>query len=176
MLSLAAAGFYVVVVAAVLTALLTARKQRQQPWHSRVWLVVALVFVALAASRVYSLEEILRTELREWLRAEGAIAGRRVWQGYLIAGALAATSAGGLFACYWASRKVKGRRNLAALIALGSTVAMLMLVAMRIISLHALDQLLFGPLKLNWVGDLGLSLTVLAAAIYYVRILRQPRR
>lgn len=176
MLSLVAAGFYVIVVSAVAVALLTARKQRQQAWHSRVWMFVALVFLALAASRVFSLEDLLRAELRDWLRAEGAIAGRRVWQGYLIAGAIAATSAGGLFACYWASRRIRGRRNLAVLVALGSTGAMLMLVAMRLISLHALDQLLFGPFKLNWIGDIGLSLAVLAASVFYVRILRQPRR
>ncbi|MFY7744441.1 MAG: hypothetical protein ACOVQY_03395 [Erythrobacter sp.] len=31
---------------------------------------------------------------------------------------------------------------------------------------------LYGPLKLNWVIDLGATLTVLVAAAYYVRIVR----
>jgi hypothetical protein len=43
-------------------------------------------------------------------------------------------------------------------------------MALRIASLHMIDALLYGPLKLNWVIDIGGSLVVLVAAIYYVQL------
>jgi hypothetical protein len=50
---------------------------------------------------------------------------------------------------------------------------MLFLVILRVISLHMIDRLLFGPLKLNWIGDIGASLVVLGAAIYYMKLVRE---
>jgi hypothetical protein len=47
---------------------------------------------------------------------------------------------------------------------------------LRVISLHAIDALLYGPIKLNWVIDLGTSLIVLSAAAYYTRYTRLVRR
>ena len=49
---------------------------------------------------------------------------------------------------------------------------MLAVIAMRVISLHAMDFLLYGPPKLNWIGDLGASCMVMAAAVYYILLLR----
>jgi hypothetical protein len=49
---------------------------------------------------------------------------------------------------------------------------MIGLIILRLISLHALDQLLFGSLKLNWVGDLGAAAAVFGSALYYILLLR----
>ena len=65
-----------------------------------------------------------------------------------------------------------GRRNIAVAIGIASCGVMLAIIALRMISLHAMDRLLYGPLKLNWVGDLGASALVLGAAIYYVLLLK----
>jgi hypothetical protein len=48
---------------------------------------------------------------------------------------------------------------------------MLLLLALRIVSLNAVDAVLFGPLKVNWITDIGASVFVIAAALYYVRLL-----
>ncbi len=45
-------------------------------------------------------------------------------------------------------------------------------ISIRTVSFHALDRLLDGPLKLNWVGDIGATLTVIGAAVIYVRSVR----
>ncbi|MEP0473064.1 MAG: hypothetical protein ABJQ41_10395 [Marinomonas sp.] len=49
-----------------------------------------------------------------------------------------------------------------------SAIAMLCLIALRVISFHATDQLLYG-MRLNWVIDPALTLAVAGAAIWTVR-------
>ncbi|MEP3421313.1 MAG: hypothetical protein ABJN35_06240 [Erythrobacter sp.] len=176
MLSILAAAFYCVVVAACLVAAFTTKAQRQQPWHGKVWIAIAVLFAALVASRLLNVEEILRADLRAWLRDEGMLDGRRVWQGWLIAGAIFMFAAGGLFAAYRTFGGFKGRRNIAVALAGGAAGVMISIIVMRTISLHAMDRLLYGALKLNWVGDLGSSAAILAAAAYYVWLVRQPVR
>ena len=77
---------------------------------------------------------------------------------------------------YRARTLVKGRRNIATLIAQASGGAMLVLVVLRLISLHAIDRVLYGTFKINWIGDVGTSLLVLAAAAYYVNLFRPQSR
>jgi hypothetical protein len=175
MLSFAAAGFYALVVLSCFGAAYVSRAGRQQSWHFKIWVAVAVLFVALIVSRVFNLEEILRADLREWLQSEDMVDDRRSVQGVIIAGAIAAFAAAGLYAVYWVSRRIEGRRNIAVAIAGGGGIVMLILIALRTISLHAMDQLLYGPLKLNWVGDIGASAAVIAAAVYYTWLIRQPR-
>lgn len=166
-LSLVAAAFYGVVVVAAIFAGRTAQAYRQQPWQARSWVLVAIFFILLAVWRFFDLEDVVRSDLREWLRAEGLLEGRGSFQGVLIAVALAAFAAISLYAAFWVSRLRLGRRHMAVFIALACCVALLMLLALRLVSLHAVDQLLFGRLKLNWFGDLGASGGVLLAAVYY---------
>lgn len=176
LLSFAAAGFYALVVIACLAAAYVARDQKQQIWHFQVWIAVSALFVFFIVSRILGLEETLRADLRGWLRAEDMVEDRRVMQGAFIAGAIALLAAAGLYAVYLVSRRIQGRRNIAAAIAGGCGLGMLGLIALRTISLHAMDRLLYGPLKLNWVGDLGASAAIIAAAAYYVWLIRIPKR
>lgn len=53
---------------------------------------------------------------------------------------------------------------------------MLGLILLRTISFSAFDRLLYGPLKLNWVGDIGAASLVLGAALFYIRVARDPAR
>ena len=73
---------------------------------------------------------------------------------------------------YWVSKRIAGRRNIALAVAIGACGVMLATISMRTISLHAFDRLLYGALKLNWVGDIGASLVVLIVAASYNRIVR----
>ena len=46
---------------------------------------------------------------------------------------------------------------------------------LRLISLSPVDALLYGPIKLNWIVDLGLGLSVVVSALAYVRIVGSRR-
>ena len=63
------------------------------------------------------------------------------------------------------------RLCMAVAVATFAALAMLLLLALRIVSLNAVDAVLFGPLKVNWITDIGASVFVIAAALYYVRLL-----
>jgi hypothetical protein len=174
-LSLGAAAIYVFIVAACLAAGWTARRRHQPPRHVRIWIAVALVFALLIASRVLGIEEHLRDLLREGLRADHIYAERRAFQRPLAAAALVGGAMLAGFLLWRETRKVKGRRNSALLVAMSSAVTMLLLMVLRIISLHQVDSLLYGPLKLNWVIDLGSAALVLGSAVLYMRLVRQRR-
>ena len=171
-LSLIACVLYAAVCAACTGAGFEARAKRQQAWHLKTWWLIAVLFILLIASRLLGLEEILREDLRDLLRAEGLVESRRAIQGPVIAVAIVLFAAAGMFAVYQVAQRVRGRRNIAIAVALGACGLMVATIIMRTISLHAFDRLLFGPLKLNWVGDIGASFAVLAAGVYYVSVLR----
>ncbi|WP_252258963.1 heme-copper oxidase family protein [Erythrobacter aurantius] len=171
-LSLIAAAFYALVLAASLLACRTGQVQRQHGWQVASWAAVAVFFLVLIVSRIFNVEEALRADLREWLQLQDLREGRRSYQGVIIAIVLALFAALGLYTAYHVSRRMSGRRNIAVAVAIASCGVMVAVIAMRSISLHAMDTLLYGPLKLNWTGDLGASAVVLGAAVYYTLLLK----
>lgn len=70
------------------------------------------------------------------------------------------------------ARNLRGRRNMAVLVSVLTVFAMLFLMALRLASLHATDALLHSAFKLNWLIDIGSNLTVLGAAVTYIRLVR----
>ncbi len=172
MLSLAASGIYGLVMLACIVAAVTARQHRQPSNHWWTWAALALLFVVLMAVRLGGVEEWLRATLRETLRADGDYRDRRSIQAPIVAAILVIAGLGTLGFLYQATRRLAGRRNLARLAAVIAALAMVFLIALRMASLHMIDALLYGPVKLNWVIDLGASLTVIAAAFYYTRLVR----
>lgn len=173
LLSMSAAGFYAVVVAVCLIAAGTAGRLRQPSSHWQTWATIALIFAVLAAMRMIGLEETLRDALRELLRVEMTYDTRRSFQRPLAAAVIVVATAIAAIVLVRRARVVKGRRNIVLLIAAASGLAMALLMTLRIISLHQVDAVLYGPLKLNWVADIGASLVVLVAAVLYVRLVRQ---
>lgn len=172
-LSLSAAGIYVIVLAACLAAAFAAARFRQAPAHWRTWAFIALGFSLLAFLRVIGAEEIIRDSFRQLLAVEGVYENRRSFQRPLAAGILGTMSAAvalGLLRQWYLAR---GRRNVAVVVGLAGLATMVMLLGLRIVSLHQLDMLLYGPLKLNWIMDLGASLAVLGAALLYIRFVTQ---
>jgi hypothetical protein len=172
MLSLIASGFYCLVVLACITASLTARSYRQAVGHWRTWFILAMLFVLLAGLRVVGAEEWLRATLREELVAGGQYSARRDLQAPLVVTIFVIAGAGSLALLYRATRDLRGRRNMAVLAGTFAALAMLSLIALRLASLHAVDALLYGPVKLNWVIDLGASLVVMLSAIRYIQLVR----
>jgi hypothetical protein len=82
----------------------------------------------------------------------------------------AATVAAGLF--YLIAKGAGGHRNVIMLVALGCTGGMIVLATLRMISLHSVDAMLYGPLKINWIMDMGLSVAVLGCALRYLTAVR----
>lgn len=174
-LSLVACALYGVVASVSLRAACEARSKRQQPWHLKAWGLIAFYFVVLIVLRLFNIEEGLREGLRQFLEAQNLLANRRSFQGPIIAIVIILFSAAAMLAVYWTSQRVSGRRNIAVALAIGACGVMFATMAMRVVSLHALDRFLNGPLKLNWVGDIGSSLAVLGAALFYVSVVRGKR-
>lgn len=170
-----ASVFYILVAIAAGAGAGVAHNRRQQAWHMRSWLLLACLFLLLAASRMFDVEEMLRYNLRQMLRADAAYEHRREFQRPLVAGLVAIAAMFGFWWTYRVARRIKGRRNIAVMVALVSGACMVLLIAMRMISLHLIDALLYGPLKLNWVADVGLSWMVIGAAIYYIRVVLSSR-
>lgn len=171
-LSLIAAALYIGVALASIAACIAALRHRQIAWHRIGWGVIAALFIALALLRVYGIEETLRTDLRMILYAEQSYEERRSLQKPLFAVvfAVAAAMLGGLV--YFVSQGVQGRRNVAALVAIACTGGLIFLAAIRLVSLHSVDAVLYGPLKINWLADLGMTIVVLACAVRYCLIVR----
>lgn len=139
-------------------------------------MLVAGLFFALAVMRFFAIEDILRNDFRALLYSEGAYEERRRLQGPLIAVLIASAS---VIAAVWFGRLIRaarGRRDLAALAALGCGLGMIMLVALRLVSLHSLDLLLYGPLKINWLADIGLTGATLVSALVYLRVVSPQGR
>ncbi len=172
-LSLLAAVLYLVVATAAAAAAVEAFRHRQVAWHLIVWGIIAAFFIGLALARIYGLEDLLREDLRMMLYAERTYEERRTLQKPLFAFVfvIAASMVGGLV--YFLARGVQGRRNVASLVAIACTGGLLFLAALRLVSLHSVDALLYGPVKINWFADLGMTIAVLACAVRYCLIVRR---
>lgn len=171
--SLAAVGFYAIVSLACVTAGTMAVRYQQPSTHWRVWAAVACAFALFAVLRLTMLEEIVRDMLREALRLDGSYDERRTFQRPLAFGLVLLFGAGFAWALLRQLEAArKGRRLLLVVAGAGPTI-MVMLLTLRILSLHQIDVLLYGPTKLNWIVDTGASLLVLGAAVVYMRTMRR---
>lgn len=170
--SLAACGLYAAVAVIALWAGLAARRYGQPRSHWVMWAALAALFTLLIVGRLLTIEDVLRDGLRDMMREQGTYRSRRALQGPIVAAFIVV---GGMVLLYllavW-SRSFVGRRNRARFWALMASIAMLGLVLLRLISLHAIDVFLYGLPKLNWIVDIGASLVVLWAAVRYTRLVR----
>ena len=175
-LSLSAASLYALVVLVCTVAAIAAPRNPPQRWHVAVWLLLGAFFLLATVSRIYGLEEAFRASMRLALRTGGTDSERREVQRPIAAAVVALVGAGGFGLAYLSFNKFKGKANMVVLVALMSGFGLACLFAMRLISLSPIDRLLYGPIKLNWFLDIGLSMTTMAAAAYYVRVLHLRRR
>lgn len=164
-LSLAAAAIYIGVSVLCVLAWANPRNGSEKASQSRSgWLAVAGLFVLLALSRILVIEDRFDEYLRDLARESGAYEGRTAWQGPLsVAAILLVLLVVPILARNWA-RSRGDKRTQALGIAQLAAFAMLGLIALRLISFHPVDSLLYGGLRLNWWLDVGLSLLVGFAA------------
>ncbi len=171
-LSLVAAVIYLVVAGTAIAAWLAAGWRSQVRWHRVAWGIIAALFVGFAVTRFYGLEDWVRGDLRMMLYADQTYEERRSFQKplFAIVFMVAAAIVGGLI--YFLARGVRGRRNIAALVAIGCTGGLVFLLALRLVSLHSVDALLYGRFKINWFADLGMTAAVWACAVRYCLVVR----
>lgn len=167
-------AIYAYVIAAIpcLIAALATLRTRRSATDALIWLAAMGLLLAMSAARANGLEDILRETMREAASSGGWYGSRRNAQVLAITAVLVLVLAAG---SWWALR---GKRNArrgslsirfvrAALIAM---LAFAALYALRIVSMHAVDQLLYaGPVRLNWVLDAGLTASIAIAALLYIR-------
>lgn len=175
-LGLAAAWLYVAVLLACIAASMAGAARNQPSSHTLQWAGLAVLFAALFAMRALGIEEELRQGLRANLLESGDYDRRREYQRPMVAAVIVLGAAVAFWLFYRIVQSVSQRRMLALSTAMLGGIGIAGLLILRIISLHQVDAVLYGPLKLNWVGDVGASLWVMAAAIYYARVVTGPQR
>ncbi len=114
------------------------------------------------------MEALLRDQLRAAFFDEALYEQRRSFQRPIAALAIAIAAALVLLIPMRFGKSLRSRPDLAVFGACASASAMVFVLLMRLISLHQIDALLYGPLKLNWIIDLGASLLVAAAAVVFI--------
>ncbi len=169
------AGLYLFVVIMCGAAWRVSVQRGMRVSQARAWRLMAVFFGLLIASRLLGLEDMLRDVMRDLLRSQGAYEGRSFWQlpAVIALLAIAAITVGLMarqgFRAKSGAVSVSAYRML--LTAQLSAFAMLLLIGLRIISLHSVDALLYGgPIKLNWIMDIGASLLVAGCAARYATI------
>ncbi len=159
-LSLVATLAYVLTAMAALTAAFRPDRARGRMVTIN-WTGVAVIFLVLAAWRYTDGEAVLQDQAREWTRNHGVYDDRHTWQVPITLAAVAAIIALGLVAIRWSGVRQSGR-------ALCAAVVMLAFTAVRAVSLHAVDDVLyqsFGPVHVNYLVDLGLTAIVAVLAL-----------
>lgn len=163
-LSIAGIGLYILAAIGCLAVTLMLRQAPEKKGEMWIWLSVALGFLAFAASRFWQIEARLTAALKSYFMAHGDYAARQSWQAPLASLVLVVCVAVSL----WVYFKFRRRKNviltpvdLAGL----ALLSMLALIILRIISLHAIDQILFGW-RLNWVLDPGFTIMAMGASLW----------
>lgn len=149
---------------------------RPPAFHGRVWLIAAIVFFAAAISRRFGIEDDLRVWLRGGLRAEHLYQERRDFQSVIASVVIVVAALVGMggFALMLRSGVLqrKGPSRIAAIAGLASA-SMVLLIMLRLVSLHLTDVLLFRGPRLNWFIDIGTTGITGWMAFTYVPALRR---
>lgn len=174
MLSLTAAALYLIAAALCCGAAHTAGKSDRRRRNRAIWVAIAGLFVLLAASRVFDLENAVRAALRMRLAQEGEYGMRKSIQAPLAAALLAVGGLAGIALLLGLRPAAPDRAARAVTLAARCAVIMIGLVALRLVSLHATDALLYKPVHLNWLIDIGTTLAIAVCAWIYGRT-AQPR-
>ncbi|MCX7284564.1 MAG: hypothetical protein NTX28_11065 [Novosphingobium sp.] len=139
-------------------------------WHETVWLFAAVLFALCAISRLLGIEEVLRDSMRGELQVERVYNARWEFQSVLASVVIIAVA---LLVVFAATRVQKSgvlkRRGLSRQViwAAAACCAMIVLITFRMISLHALDSLLYRGPRLNWVVDVGATVALQLLAWRY---------
>jgi hypothetical protein len=162
--SLLCALIYLIVAAAALPLALGWAPSGSSPANRQKWLWVALIFVGLAAWRLGLGEIRVQEQVRAFTRRDGIYEDRHPGQAVATLAAVALV----MFAAWKISLgwlATNARR------ALGAAAALVLYSLVRLISLHAVDAVIYRPgrFHLNYVIDLGLTVICLGFCVLEYR-------
>ncbi len=147
--------------------------------HNGLWLVAALGMLGLSAIRFLALEDVLRGELRLAMASMDIHETRSAFQ----IPAVAIVCALGLALIWFALRRLRTKRasklEISVVVGKLALIGLIVLLSLRIVSFHAVDTILFtrflGPIRLNWILDIGLATALASAALGFASISRNMR-
>lgn len=174
MLNYLASLGYLIAALLCMAGAVTGRNTGRSKGDMAVWISAAAMFGVLIAMRMLGGEDYLRGLLRGVAAGEGFYNTR--WLGQVAAIILLA----GLLGLGWHKIRLDWVQKRGSQTARFMRVVLLamagfaLLYGLRLISLHAVDQLLYaGPLRLNWLLEGAFTLTIAAAAVFYIRHCRR---
>lgn len=176
LLSQIAASAYVLVGIMCFCASAAAMRFPRSAWHWRAWALVGVIFLLFALMRFFSVEEVLRDELRSSLHAQSSYGERGNVQRAFLAGFLVICSFPIIYFIISKEKNLKFLGSATINLAVLSCSLMIILMIIRTISWHDIDKILYGPLKINWFLDLGLTCATLCFAVIYAYQAFQPPR
>ena len=159
-------------VAAILCAIAASCANPASRSHRQLasWRVCTAFYIMLIIIRLLKVEEQTRQTLRTYIRVTGEYDSRRLLQAPLVALTLLATTALAIPAWRAWRRRRSNACGLLALTGLYTICAFVPLYALRIISLHSVDRVLYsGSVRFNWLLELGLTVSTSLVAVLYVR-------
>lgn len=175
---LVAIAVYFIVALLCLSAALAGALSRRPVRQPRRWLACAAFFGLLAFVRLLDVENRTRETLRAISRGMGEYEDRGTVQVPLVGVTLILALALAILAGRSWMRRRSSRSDRLLLLGQMAVLGFLPLYALRIISLHQVDRILYGgSLRLNWTLDLGLAALAAGSAMLYVQHCRRfPRR
>lgn len=178
MKQLAAAGAYVIV--ALMATAMAARSTAVRDRHDvdgetaavvarrRLWVLVAFCFIGFAAWRLFGIDDLLRRSYRDNAAITGDYDHRYVLQAALIIAIVLSMILGVVVI----DRQLRKQALAADRLALVLIVVFIAFFQIRVVSVHAIDQLLYRSIlgiNLNRVVDSGLTIAIGALTITAIR-------
>lgn len=169
-INLAGIAVYFLVVALCAAAAWAASGPRHRGRHVAAWLGCALAFSLLTLVRLFTIDDHIELALKLFAKATGVHDDRAMLQVPLVGLAILGAAVLTLFAAKVLHSHHPDRRDRLIAVALFSTVAFAPLYALRLISWHDLDAILYsGGIHLNWLFELALCSLVAGSATLYIR-------
>lgn len=135
------------------------------------WLGPFAFLLVLAGMRLFNIPELVRKSIKHYGQGAGIYAERRGLQSEVLVVLAFVGIAVLVIAVLRAQPRLQARRSARlAAFALAGVAGETALLAARLISLHQLDEMLFGPAKLGWVLDAGCLALIAYAAIRFAQL------
>jgi len=171
-LNIGGSAIYLLVVIAACLAWRAAQLAERPSAEARLWLVASGFFLGCALSRLLMLESSVRHWGKSIFLESFAYGDRASFQATLAALAVLGFATLIVFTFRRNEDPASRQHRQSLLVAKLAMLGMVGLIALRLVSYHPIDSLLYRGLHLNWALDIGLSVAVGWAAWRYISSIR----